>query len=519
MNQIRPRAAALSVLATLAVLAPATAARAGTYQVAICDLGVGTSYFEHAGQTNKFDFANGCTDGNAMRIADSPANSPSRGDSGRWEITSANRVPSSLQPTSVTFAATGRGDNGLKPAVLGKLRGGDWKVIAGPGALTGSFRAYGRTGAFERLKAELRCKRRGGCGQNANAYVRLKAVRFTVFEAVKPATPKLAGAIAEQPVQRDLQTMSAATSDGQSGVAGGAIEVNGQALAGLNADCDRGQGSSGNVSLGKWRPCRNTLAMTSRNTDDGDGPFREGINKIRACVNDFAGNSRCSRWRRIRVDNGCPIAPADDTLTPPVKLTSTWANGQKAINKRYPRRPRLRAALRNANGQPLVSAGVFICVTQKTALRSSSRIRALTTAMPSAGSMRPPPGASRIFYVNYWRGVENVKTTTLRLRVRPKIRMRKIRRTLHSGDTMRTRARLLGPFHSRKQLIFRVRIGGRTQTIGKGRTNKRGYARTRFRLGNVGFSAAGKVWATAAKQRRSPYTKGRSKKVRFSIAP
>lgn len=153
------------------------------------------------------------------------------------------------------------------------------------------------------MRLTLRCLRCGGCGRG-DAHVRVKKVRFVVEDSTPPGSPRPTGQLVQQPVQRELQVLGSEQSDRESGVAAATVLVNGAQVSRLPGSCKSGgRGASGRISLGLWRPCTNTVTGAPIQTSDGSGPWREGFNQVRLCAAHFAGSSRCSEPRQLRVDN------------------------------------------------------------------------------------------------------------------------------------------------------------------------------------------------------------------------
>jgi len=505
------------------LLSAASPASAGSYSVAVCDLGVGTAFFERVGNLEKFKVDNDCTNGGSMRVADDGSNQQSDGQQAGWSMESASATPSSLAPTRITFVATGKADHSVRPYIEAKRRGvSGWTRLAGDSQLpSGSLKSFSFDGAYTQLRAMLRCTS-PTCGEDSDAFVRIKRVRWQVSESAAPAEPGLAGTLVQQPAQRGLQSVDAGSSDGQSGVFAATIQLNGTQLTTLPGSCaNGGRDASGRISLGKWRPCTDEVAGATTNTNDGTaGAFREGINQVRACSSDFAGNSSCGEWTQIRVDNRCPIAPAGDTATPAANLAASFGNGRTSDRVRFPSRPRIRAMLRDASGATLPTNTSSICATEKVALSNRPGAQVVTPAFPSGGSLRVPAGSSRHIWVNYWLDGERVLSARLKLKAKPRLGLRvRPQGTVHNGETMRVRAKLRGPFNAHRRVVFKVSAGGQKERLGADRTNGRGVAKVRHRFSQIQGSGSIEIRAYVPRQRKFPYLGGRSPSRKVALAP
>lgn len=519
----RARWWALIATAPLALLSAAAPASAGSYSVAVCDLGVGTAFFERVGNLEKFKVDNDCTNGGSMRVTDDGSNEQSDGQQAGWSVESGSGTPSSLAPTGITFVATGKADRSVRPYIEAARRGvSGWSRLAGDNQLpSGSLKSFSFDGGYTRLRAVLRCTS-ATCGEDSDAFVRIKRIRWQVSESAAPTDPALAGTLMQQPAQRGLQSVDAGSGDSQSGIFAATIQLNGTQLTTLPGSCaNGGRDASGRISLGKWRPCTNEVAGATTNTNDGTaGAFREGMNEVRACVSDFAGNSSCGEWRQVRVDNRCPIAPGGDTASPAASLAASFGNGRASHRVRFPARPRIEAVLHDAGGGTLPTNTSSICATEKVALSSRPGARVVTPAFPSGGSLKVPAGSSRQIWVNYWLDGERVLSARLRLKAKPRLGLRvRPKGTVNNGETMSARANLRGPLNGRRRVIFKVRAGGETQRLGADRTNSQGVAKVRHQFSQIQGSGSIRVRAYVPRQRRFPYLGGASPSRKVALAP
>ena len=242
--------------------------------------------------------------------------------------------------------------------------------------------------------------------------------------------------------------------------------------------------------------------------------FHEGQNSLTVCVHDYANvspNERCAR-RRIRVDNDCPISIG----TPGLRPRFAYADGKTTKRVGFGRRPRVVGALARPSGGP--GQGALACVSQRVALPNSTETlvgRPLRTDARGRISARLPAGPSRIVYLTYWRGAEQVVTRALHLRVRASVGLRvRPRGRLRNGRTMTLRARLRGPFHAGREVRFLAKPpGGRWvpfSTDFAKRTNGAGVARVSHTFRHVSGTQRFRFKARVPRQAGYPYVAGRS---------
>jgi hypothetical protein len=510
IGAVRARRAIPGILAlVIAGLGIAPGAQAGTYTVLTCSANpsVGSAGFSKAGAVNRFKIDQGCRDGGALTVTDGGVQT--EGQVGAWRL--EDEAPRNLTPRRLTFRARGNADQGLWPEIEGKRRGSGWERLVGGGGLPARrFRTVSRDGTFVAMRLRLRCTRRS-C-DSGNAHVRVKKVRFVVEDPTSPSAPRPAGQLVEQPVQRGIQVLGSEQSDGGTGIAGVSVHVNDAQVSRLPGSCQSGgRGASGRISLGLWRPCADTVTGAAIQTNDGSGPWLEGFNRLRLCADDFAGNSTCSKPRRLRVDNVCPVRPSGDTGQPPTELRLSFADGSAAKRVRFPRSPRLRATLRGVDGDELPTSSASICVGQTLRMANTPRIRTLTPTIPAGGGLGIAPQASRFFYANYWLNETQLLTARARLavRARPRFEIKPARTRV--GRKVRFIARLPGPRAQSKRVTLQVRQGKRWRMFRTGRTNRDGVHRRAYRFRTVAGKVRFRFRARVPRQRGYPYNRGTSK--------
>ena len=265
----------------------------------------------------------------------------------------------------------------------------------------------------------------------------------------------LGGALLGAPVQRATQALTVKARDAGSGVRLVSVRTNRKLFDSVGSNCNLG---AHQLALG-LSPCPNTTD-TSVSVDTLLPGFHEGQNSIAACVHDYADaspNERCAQ-RSIRVDNDCPISD----VTPQLRAHLAFAGGKTLEKVKFGRRPRVVGRFALPSGGP--GQGALVCVSERLALTNSTERlvgQPLRTDARGRISARLPAGPSRLVYLTYWRGTEQVVTRAIRLRVKPRLRLRvRPRGRLHNGRTMILRARLRGPFHAHRQVRFLAKPPG-----------------------------------------------------------
>jgi len=513
-RRVRPGRWILAISITLFAggLGVAPSAHAGKYSVLICSgsPNVGPGPFSQGGAQGPFATDQTCREGGALRVADDGAQN--RGQLGTWRITGDDAAPGQLTPVRLIFRARGKAEKGVRPEIEARRRGSGWVRLAAAGNLPERrFRTITREGPFAAMRLTLRCERRGGCPEGA-AHVRAKRIRFVVEDSTSPSAPDPEGELVEQPVQRDMQVLGSEQRDRESGLAGVSVWVNGSQVSRLAGSCKSGgRGVSGRISLGFWRPCANTVTGAPVQTNDGGGPWREGLNEMRLCAVDFAGNTSCSEPRRVRVDNTCPISSPGDTAQPPRRLRLTFGDGSRSKGVRFPRAPRLRASLLGVGGEELPTGSPSICVGQTLRMADTPLIQPLTPTIQTGAPLGVAPRASRIFFANYWLDEERVLTARARLRVRTRPQFEIRPKQARVGRKVRLITRLPGPRAQRKGITLQVKQGRHWRMFRTGRTNRNGVHRRTYRFRTVVGKVRFRFRAQVPRQRGYPYVRGTSK--------
>jgi hypothetical protein len=493
----------------------AVPAKAGPYEAIQCARHPGAG---HGG----FHFSRNSADFHGVRACGSSGlgvtHERSRTQAGRHGMWAA-QAPAGTYFARGRLAARGREEGGYSPRLLLHSPGrGAPDPIGSPHRHFKDFKWRARVAA-DRLIAELTCTRgTNHCGRADSAKIFVKRARFHLFDVSPPAITRMGGALLHGPVQRATQALTLNSHDAGSGVRRVLVRTNGRPFDSGGFGCTINRARQLALSLS---PCpnsaRNTLSLDTRLPG-----FHEGQNTIRACVLDYADaspNEGCVR-RRLRVDNACPISD----VTPELAAHFAFVTGKTAKRVKFGRRPRVVARLVHSSGEP--GQGALVCISQRPTLTNSTERLVSTPLRTDARgrvSVRLPIGPSRIVYLTYWRGPEQVVTRALHLRVKPRLGL-KVRPSgrLRNGQTMTLRARLRGPFHTRRKVRFLARPpGGRWVPFSIGftkRTDERGVARAKHTFHHVSGTQRFHFKVTVPHQRRYPYLPGHSRVHRKTVA-
>jgi hypothetical protein len=366
--------------------------------------------------------------------------------------------------------------------------------------------------------AKLACTRhRADCASTDSPKIYVKRARFRLFDTAVPTMTGIGGTLVRAPVQRGTQALVVEARDAGSGVWRILVRVNGRPFEFAGLDCQVDGERQLALSLS---PCPNagggSFSINTLLT-----AFHEGQNTITGCAQDYADASpheRCVK-RRIRVDNDCPVSGVKSG----VAARFAFGSGKTVKRVSFGRRPTVVGRLLQPLGAPAL--GALVCISERPAIANSPERLVgapLRTNLLGSVATQLPAGPSRIVYLTYWRGAEQVVTRTLRLLVRPKVGLRaRPRGRLHNGETMRLRARLRGPYHAHRKVRFLARPpGGRWVPFSIDfvrQTDDRGVVRASHTFHHVSGTQTFRFKVRVPEQRGYPYLAGRSRVVKKTV--
>ncbi|HSI80280.1 MAG TPA: hypothetical protein VK919_06465, partial [Solirubrobacterales bacterium] len=155
------------------------------------------------------------------------------------------------------------------------------------------------SGAPQRgFSARLPCMASGGCAQSNLAKTYVRNVRLTLVDQADPEVT-LSGSLFGSGWHRGDRMLSSEFTDHGSGLADVLVRVNGVLFRRGALSCLRAP--SGELAT-HLVPCAETAATGTVLADTTGPPFLDGVNIVRSCSTDFAGNQNCES-RVIWTDN------------------------------------------------------------------------------------------------------------------------------------------------------------------------------------------------------------------------
>jgi len=504
-------------LATLVACAAAAAlgaasAPAANYTAKFCVQGSGPEKdkgpFERSGNETVYGISNNCGNANGLRVSHNAGQAATGGAFGRWL---AER-PDGITVSRIDYKAKGADQSGGYVAqVIGAGPGGALEIVNGGQQLAGDFAGYSVSGDTKRFGVQLICNpNTSACSATppSNPEVALKDVTYTLDDPTAPVVTVTDGSLFEASVQSGAQTIGFNATDGGSGVARVVAVVNGVDAGQAAAKCASSSGSA----LG-FTPCPAAFSGAV-GVNTAAAPWRDGRNKVKTCVEDFAGTRTCTKQRQVRVLNGCvgngPPANAGQTME------LGWPGKKGVVRSRQGRARKATARLFGPGRVPL--AGAAICFSRgiPTDKKRAERVIA-------AGAVTGPDGrvqvkvrgqSSRVVYATYWAGPETVIAKRIRLEVSPAIRL-ELRAPKHpeAGDKLRVVALLRGKYKADRKVCFYVTRHGRDK-FACDQTGRGGRARVGYKAEDPGKLV---FYAKVPNQHDYPYTRGHSAKKKLHI--
>ena len=237
------------------------------------------------------------------------------------------------------------------------------------------------------------------------------------------------------------------------------LEINNKPVTSRRVPCELRR----RIAL-RLRPCP-VETVKPYELDTAGRVFRQGLNRIRVCVDDFATvgerNRVCVR-HQARVDNECPVDEGSEPGRIAARVSRTW-----------PGRPlrHVTGTLTDGAGEPI--EGARICVATRTDVGGAVE-RVVATPRTGPGGRfeaRLERGASREVRVAHWRDAQHVAERFLRFRVRahPQPRVSPTR-TLRNGERASLRR---APERPEQRQAQRRARGAKRRPLGTGRLRPR----------------------------------------------
>ena len=195
---------------------------------------------------------------------------------------------------------------------------GNPRVLA-QGSDTGAgFQPYSFSGLNDlRFVVQLFCSDPGGCPNSAQAHAYVRNIAIVLADRNDPGVTEVGGTLFDGGWLRGEKMMEIAAADLGSGLATISTFVNGAEIAQAPARCNGTLGPASALLVPcPVAPAGADLAVPA---DTTRAPFTQGLNSIKLCVRDFAGNAPSCSPFTVSVDNeppGLAFPAALDTADP-----------------------------------------------------------------------------------------------------------------------------------------------------------------------------------------------------------
>ena len=332
-TSIGRRTAGALLAAGCVALSTAAPAAAGSYRAAVCHAGLGAGRAEAVfGRSSRhyLDRASCAAGGPGLSVSLARGAHPQRQ---LGSVVDPGPRGTAISRLSV-YAAGRRGAGAIPELGLGNP-GGQLTPLATPRRELQRVTWSGP--GVRAIAARLRCLRTSGCGDRAEARVRIKRLvaRLGGSRRANPEAGGLALRARKQARPTDHRTVGRRRRRRRAAVTGAG---------------ERRAGHRTNIVLQPRRPDRAPASSLSRREPapasgaaTASAPFRQGPNLVRVCAADYAPSTAANRacaQRRVRVDNLCPVsevsrgaqaprpaAPAGDRAPSSPGACSTAAGG------------------------------------------------------------------------------------------------------------------------------------------------------------------------------------------------
>ncbi len=495
------------LIATVALLAAAGGARAGSYHVYSCRTPAGESAPADGWSgsvTGTYSYArNTCQDpgGGALLAAlgDQPARTANT-DVATWAFS----APSADQISAATLWRAGDADGGLAINAMYEF----W--FAGPNDLNDPANAFGQCVAGSacptgigsvaeplsaanrlvvpdahlggRLYVNATCSGESGfeCPEgehDPNGYaaaVYMFAADITLEQTAGPSATNVSGELASAPTVSGTSDVAFSASDPGAGVYEAVFSVDGQVAQStvLNEDGGRcrnvGETADGLAAFLYLQPCPASLSTDVGLDTTG---LSNGAHHLVVSVLDAAGNSAPVLDRNITIDNPAPAGVAGEpngvNASSQATLAANWTGTRRSrLTTRYGRAATIVGRLTAPGGVPISGAQIEVLATPAYAGAKPAAMASPRTGSNGRFTVRVPAGASsrtlRLTYSSHLGESRPAAARTLTLVVRAGISLKITPRTASAGRSIFFNGRLLGgPIPAEgKQLVLEARSPG-----------------------------------------------------------
>jgi hypothetical protein len=298
------------------------------------------------------------------------------------------------------------------------------------------------------------------------------AADIDLVDETPPTVSGVGGPLVSGTTLSGTQAVSFSAGDGQSGVYGGSLVVDGstrvsQILDNNGRACESlGITIDGQRSFEHAQPCKSSLsASLTLNTSQ----LAAGQHSLELIVEDAAGNQTIAYNGTITTagQSGAPGPPNGTNASDQAKLTAQWKDTAKATRTSYyGQADRVTGRLTTSTGQPISGALLDASATAAQEGTKAVSLASVRTGPTGAWMLMLPKDISssavRFAYRSHVDDTIPVATATLTLRVHAGIRLRIAPRTSSVGHTIVFTGMLLGaPIpHGGKHLVLEARSPG-----------------------------------------------------------
>jgi hypothetical protein len=462
------------VLCAATALALPAGASGGVYGVTQCNQALAPSSGQALSEQNAagYTFTADCDTGAGLQVERPLLGSNPPATYGRWVW----RAPAGTVFAGIQANATLVDGSSQQARLIAVGPGGQLTAFGLPGA---AFSAYGTTGEFSELRAELACPGPASCPAGGSPRVAVRDLLLRVDDRAAPSVALADGSLFAGDAVRGPRTAVASASDEGGGVRRLELRVNDEIVSDDIRDCE----VSGGLATA-LRPCAaQTTSTATLNTSEA--PFATGVNEVTLCGSDLALEGQPNRGcvaEDVFVDNICP----ESSLGAGSKLRARFAGAEKRVRLRSTDRPVVVGTLTSDSGDGI--GGSKVCALTRVALPGQPYEVADVAKTRADGSyrLRLPAGASRKVFVDRVFEGEVLMRDGLRTEasVRPSFRIKPGGEAeIETGGRLRFRGKLPGPGCEARVVKVQAKIGKRRWQVFRGiRSDDDCVFKTRFKL-------------------------------------
>lgn len=317
----------------------------------------------------------------------------------------------------------------------------------------------------------------GDCYLQESQALEIQGAEVTLSEGVAPAGNVVGGTLVSGQEQSGVKSLSYSASDGESGVKRVEVLLGDRTVGLSDFGADRAR-----CPHSSWNACKETI---SEDVSIDTAAVPDGDHALTLRVTDAASNRFVVQGGIVRVRNhgwstatpaeGSP--PSGSSSAPAVRFTKSDSSIMRTSQRvGYGKRLKLRAVLRDANGQPMPNARVDVLLRPTVGETQFRLVREVTTDSEGVLRYTVPRGPSRVVRFAYSEGGDNGRyssTHEIRTVVAAGVALKLDRKRLRNGQRLGFSGTLRG-VKMRKVVEVQVVERGRWKTIASVRTRSSG---------------------------------------------